>query len=587
MRNGFLFRSLRVRAGLTLCSVGIVVLFASLWTRSHAAPSKRPLGVAPTPRFKSGEVIVKFKDSQRISSSGFSVHALLNTLGERYDVSVKQFETDSSLAKIKVENKTPMGEILTDLNKVDAIEYAEPNYIYYAIDGGFDASAAVNEAVPNDPFFSQLWGLLNVGQHDPKGQVGIAGKDIGAVKAWQSGTGSKDISVAIIDTGVDYKHEDLKDNIFINTSEIPGDGKDNDGNGFVDDIHGWNFVAGNNDPMDDNRHGTHCAGTIGGQGNNGVGVTGVAWRVSILPIKFLSGQGSGSLEDAVKSIQYATKMGVKIMSNSWGGGGYSQTMFDAIRDARDKGILFVAAASNDGTNNDEQPAYPASYAIDNVISVAATDNRDHKAVWSNYGRKTVHLAAPGVNIFSTAPMDKGKYATLSGTSMATPHVSGAAALLWSTARGMSYSEVRQRLLTTVDPVRGLYRTTITGGRLNVYNAINNIVPPRPQPPSGPWKSVAKVIESKHPYVGNTHQTFQIQHPGAKFMRLHVRKLSSESGYDVMTINSAAGETIEELSGEVSDYTTDYIEGDKVTIMLNSDDSNDEWGFVIDRYEFID
>jgi subtilisin family serine protease len=326
--------------------------------------------------------------------------------------------------------------------------------------------------------------MKNTGQKDAEGSDGVAGADIGATKAWNLSKGSSDVSVAVIDTGVDYTHEELKDNIFINTGEIAGNGKDDDGNGFIDDVHGWNFAGKNNDPMDDNKHGTHCSGTIGAKGDNGIGTAGVTWNVKILPIKFLTGSGSGTLADAVEAIKYATKMGVKLMSNSWGGGGFSQTMFDAIKAAETKGILFVAAAGNETNNNDTKATYPSGYKLENVISVAAIDNRDNLATFSNYGQKTVHIAAPGVKIYSTVPMSMGGYATFSGTSMACPHVSGAAALLWSTNKDWTYKQIKDRLLMTKDPVAGLKSKTYAGGRVNVYNAMMNNMKEPWNPPSG-------------------------------------------------------------------------------------------------------
>lgn len=265
-------------------------------------------------------------------------------------------------------------------------------------------------------------------------------------------------------------------------------------------------------------------------------------------------------------------------------------MFDAITKAKGKGVLFVAAAGNDGSDNDQTPSYPASYAVDNVVAVAATDNHDQKAAWSNYGKSTVHLSAPGVEIYSTLPVAKGSYGTLSGTSMAAPHVSGAAALLWSIFQKLSYRDLKARLLATVDPVPNLRRKTISGGRLNIYNAVNNIVPPpRQDPPESLWKSMAlaQSIQSAHPYLDNTRQSFEVSHPGAKFIRLHFSKIDTEPSYDVIRIIDAKGVMIEELSGSLANYTTDYAAGDKVTIAFSSDASVTRWGYEIDRYDFVD
>ena len=538
-------------------------------------------GAVAAPLFKPGQAVVKFKARSALSLA-MQASALQGTLGKKYATTVRPFQTDKSYALVKVENEVAIGQLLADIRATGQVEYAEPNFIYHALD---DAPVDPKALIPNDPGFGNNWGLLNTGQKDSKGQVGTAGSDIGATKAWDLGTGSKDIKVAIIDTGVDYTHDEIKNNYLINTGEVAGNGKDDDGNGFIDDVYGWNFEGKNNDPKDDHKHGTHCAGTIGAEGNNGIGTAGVNWHVSILGVKFLSASGSGTLDDAVEAIKYATLRGVNIMSNSWGGGGFSQTMFDAIKAAKDKGILFVAAAGNESNNNDASASYPATYQIDNVVSVAATDNRDQKAPWSNWGNRTVHLGAPGVNIYST--VIGNTYDTFSGTSMACPHVSGAAALLWSLNRNMTYAEIKARLMNTADPVRSLKRKTVTGGRLNVYNAIKNIVPEKNEPPADRWKAVARAEQSKHPYEMNANQTFEIAHSGAKFMRLHFSKLSTEAGYDIVTIKNQAGEVIEELSGDLGEYTTDYIDGAKVTVSFVSDGSVDGFGFALDRYDFID
>ena len=240
--------------------------------------------------------------------------------------------------------------------------------------------------------------------------------------------------VAIIDTGIDYTHPDLAANIWTNPGEIAGDGIDNDGNGYVDDVHGYDFVNNDGDPMDDHFHGTHTAGTVGAVGNNGVGVTGVNWQVKLMALKFLGASGSGSVSGAVSALEYAVTMGVRLSNNSWGGGGYSQALYDAIKNSQVIGHVFVAAAGNSGVNSDLQPAYPASYDLDNIISVAAIDSSDNLASFSNRGVVTVDLAAPGVAVLSTVL--GGGYASYSGTSMATPHVTGAAALALGLSSGL-------------------------------------------------------------------------------------------------------------------------------------------------------
>ena len=266
------------------------------------------------------------------------------------------------------------------------VEVVEPDYYVYAI------------GTPDDSRLLELWGMHNTGQTG-----GTEDKDIDAPEAWNINTGSRDVLVGVIDTGVDRDHEDLLANMWTNPNEIPGNGKDDDGNGFVDDVYGWDFYNNDNNPHDDNSHGTHCAGTIGGVGNNGKGVVGVCWETSMVGIKFLGGSGGGFLSDGVKSIAYATKIGVQLTSNSWGGGGYSASMKKAIDEAAEQGIGFVAAAGNHSGNNDKYPSYPASYESENVISVGANNHKGKSAYFSCYGKTSVDLFAPGVSQLSTTP----------------------------------------------------------------------------------------------------------------------------------------------------------------------------------------
>jgi subtilisin family serine protease len=319
-------------------------------------------------------------------------------------------------------------------------------------------------AIPNDPLFTNLWALKNTGQTG-----GTPNADIDAVPAWDITTGSEDVIIAVIDTGIDYLHPDLAENIWTNPYEIPDNGIDDDHNGFIDDVHGYDFVKNDGDPMDEHSHGTHVSGTIGGRGNNGVGVTGINWQCRIMACRFLDKNGSGSIADAIDAVNYAVANGARILSNSWGGGGYSSAMAAAITNARDNGVLFVAAAGNDASDTDIYPNYPSCYPIENVIAVAATDDSDELAYFSNYGKTTVHLAAPGVSILSSVL--NGGYTWYSGTSMATPHVSGVAALLLAHDPTMSVYELKSRLMWTGDPISSLGTKTVTGRRLNAYNAL--------------------------------------------------------------------------------------------------------------------
>ncbi len=334
------------------------------------------------------------------------------------------------------------------------------------------------QSIPNDPSFGSLWGLSNNGS-----QGGLLNADINIEPAWALGTATS-IVTAVIDTGVDYTHPDLASNIWTNTDEVAGNGIDDDGNGFVDDVRGWDFVNNDSDPMDDNGHGTHVAGTIGAVGNNGIGVTGVAWTASIMPLKFLDQSGSGSLTDAIKAIQYARVNGAKIINASWGGGGFSSALQSAISQFITSGGLFVAAAGNEATNNDVTPSYPANYQ--GVISVGASTRTDTRASFSNYGT-SVDVFAPGQSILSTLPGNR--YGSLSGTSMATPQVAGALALLWGQNPTLSATTISQALINSTDNV--LRASNSTHGRINVgaaataLRASNPTTPPTTPPPTTP------------------------------------------------------------------------------------------------------
>jgi len=335
-------------------------------------------------------------------------------------------------------------------------EYVEPDYIYYA------------SATPTDTAFTNgtLWGLRNTGQSG-----GRAGADIEAVTAWDQTTGSAGVIVGVIDTGVRYTHQDLAANMWTNPNEIAGNNIDDDRNGYIDDIRGINAITNSGNPMDDNSHGTHCAGTIGGVANNSGPLVGVAWNVKIMALKFLDSSGSGSSSDAIKCIDYAISKGAKILSNSWGGGGYSQALYDAVERSRAAGALFIAAAGNEGANNDSNPSYPASYANANVISVAALDRADALASFSNFGATSVDLGAPGVSIYSSVSTSDSAYDTYNGTSMATPHVAGVAALVLAKYPSISVTDFRNRIINNTRPVASLNGRVATGGAVSANRAL--------------------------------------------------------------------------------------------------------------------
>ncbi len=522
-----------------------------------------------------GEVLVKLKSQSRVQAQSVVIQTLRRALGQEAVLSIHPLVTDAQVQNVRIANDSDLPRAIAALRQSDSVEVAEPNWVVHALESG----------VPTDPEFQKLWGLKNTGQADSAGQVGTVGADINVLPVWQQGhTGSRNILVAVIDTGIDWTHPDLKDNLWTNPGEVEGNGKDDDGNGFIDDIHGWNFFANTAASNDDHDHGSHCAGTIGASANNGQGVAGVNWNVSLLPVKFLSGSGSGSTEGAINSVNYARQMKVNVMSNSWGGGGFSQLLLDAIKAAKDQGILFVAAAGNDSSDNDALPSYPASYQLDNVLAVAATDNRDSIASFSNFGKTTVHVAAPGVKIFST--VKGGKYATFSGTSMATPHVAGIAALLMSADSTLTYADIKSRLIRTSTPVQGLKGKVVAKGRVNAYNALMNVVPPNDEPDESLWKDQVDTTESEHPYKNSADQTFTISSPGAKFMRVIFERVETERNYDKVSVQTAAGETVDEITGTVANYRSEYVRGDKILIKLKSDGSVNGWGFKVAKIQII-
>ena len=381
------------------------------------------------------------------------LEALVKTQGLSIRKAMKM--PGSYLVSIPDESTNALPHLLALLGKEkDLIKYVEPDYVVRS-----------QQTIPNDPQFSLLWGLNN---------NSTPSADISAPQIWDLTTGSQKVIIGGIDTGIDYNHPDLASNIWHNTAETIN-GIDDDGNGYIDDVTGWNFSDGNNTPMDGQGHGTHTAGTMGAVGNNGIGVAGVNWHCQLIPLKFLDNAGNGVTSDAAEALHYVADLrrrgvNIKITNNSWGGGGYSATFRETLAENSSLGILFMAAAGNETNNNDITPFYPASYNDSNIISIAATGDQDQRAVFSNFGTNTVHIGAPGVIIYSTFP--GARYGYMSGTSMATPHVSGVAALLWSLWPSARAEDIRDAILRGVDLIPSLAGKTITGGRLNARKAVD-------------------------------------------------------------------------------------------------------------------
>lgn len=350
-------------------------------------------------------------------------------------------------------------EALAELRQDPNVEYAEPDFIVHT-----------TLTLSNDPYAGNLWGLNS-----------NSGVDIDLPEAWQLYRPTGGITVGVIDSGIDYQHPDLLNQIWVNAAEDLNkdkrmtsadlNGVDEDANGYIDDVVGWDWANNDNNPMDDNRHGTHVAGTIDARVNNSLGVAGVAGRgsVRVLPLKFLDASGSGYTSNAIKALEYAIAKRIPITNNSWGGGGYSQALYDAIQRYQTMGGLFVASAGNDGRDTDAMPSYPASYNLANIISVASLTSADAMSSFSNFGATSVDLGAPGSSIYSTLPGNQ--YGYLSGTSMAAPHVSGVAALLWSNRPNIRAAQVKSILMGTVRKTASMSGKTVTGGMVNARSAL--------------------------------------------------------------------------------------------------------------------
>ena len=462
--------------------VGIAVILVTLaavigqidrWRTALKGPSIATTKPAPKPiarlnQNREPEVLVHFRP-------GVSLDEIRSIAAKNNDAVDDEIESVKGLALIDdLDNADPKTVADQYSRMTSLVEYAEVNAevkfddpVPPAFSPQYAERTETDLELPDDPQFDQQWALNNLGQDGGK-----AGADIGALNAWKKTHGSNEVVVAVLDSGVDYTHVDLRSNMWLRPENLPR--YTDDELGTFNDEHGFNETDQVTDPMDDNGHGTHCAGIIGAEGDNSEGIAGINWQVKIMPLKFLGRGGFGTTADAIKAINYAIDrkkhgINVRVINASWGSTSKSKALEDVIRAAGEQGILFVAAAGNDGSDNDRRPHYPSNYDLPNVISVAALDRNDQLTSFSNFGIKTVHVAAPGKDILSTWLNDA--YRDASGTSMAAPQVSGVAALILSKEPNLSVEKLKARILKSVDKLESLNGRVASGGRINAAKAV--------------------------------------------------------------------------------------------------------------------
>jgi subtilisin family serine protease len=445
-----------------MSSKRLYLTFLSAWFAGATLGTATDFITVGKDRVHPTRILAKYKDHAALQTRTLALRDLGLIESRRYWLTPGLVLLDEGNQPALAELQTPavqkdrLLERITALRNSGLFEYVEADNV-----------VSVSLA-PTDRAFADgtLWGLMNYGQNG-----GVAGADIGVTNAWDITTGSTNVIVAVLDTGIRYTHRDLATQMWRNPNEIAGNSIDDDGNGYIDDVFGINVITGSGNPLDDNNHGTHVAGTIGAAANDGNPHVGVAWKVRLMACKFEGADGLGFTGDAITCIDYAIAKGAKIINISWGSSVYNQALFDSISNARARQVLFVAGAGNDSNDIDSNPMYPASYQLDNIIAVAALDRSDRLASFSNYGHNSVDLGAPGVAIYSSTAGSDTDYDVYQGTSMAAPHVTGVAALIAARSTNATIAEMRARLLTTTVPVADLRDKSVTGGRVNAYRAL--------------------------------------------------------------------------------------------------------------------
>jgi len=539
------------------------------------------------------------KKIERIVSSAFG--------GPKNFIGLRSLRSQSVFL-VKVHQNIDIQQVLINNTEIEMIE---PNFTIKAYD---EQNALEFDFTPRDEHFSKQWGLNNTKQRLDQRYQMTRGADMKILEAWNAEPraidAAKDIIVAVIDTGINKKHEDLKENLWRNSGEF-GDWKpqsqeeydrapgcwdkscnkiDDDGNGLIDDLHGWNWVRfstdnpGSADFDDDQSHGSHCAGVIGAK-HNEVGISGINNKVQLMALKFLSKKGEGSLAGAIEAINYAVEKRADVINASWGGAQYSEILHQTIRNAGHAGVLFVAAAGNSSLNNDFFPSYPANYSlVPGLVSVAATEFNNQRVYFSNFGKRNVHLSAPGHVIMSTVLGRKG-YNYMSGTSMAAPHVSGVAAMLiglYPEKFSRNPEALKKYLIETSTRTVALNWQLSSGGFVNALNAVKGIIPVGNTSPRGRfgWSSSRASFRSNHPYAPNTNETFEIKSRGSDWIRVKFGKFSLEEGVDQVELYDGKGNLFDTLTGIGENVYSRPIKGDTVVVKFKTDSNVNDWGYEI-------